>query len=106
MILSWNKIINSTILKECLYVFSIYCFWCLIHGISTECFYHFCNPKNIIQYLLIPFYNETPHCKILYWFQQQSRTSIQSISYTVITWVSKVLLEKCVMYNNSISKND
>ena len=36
--------------------------------------------------------------KELNWFQQQSRTSIQSISYTVITWISKVLLK---VFNNT-----
>ena len=106
MILLWNKIIYSTILKECVSIFSIYCFWCFIHGVSTEYFYSFCNPKHIMQYLLIPFYNETPHCKILYWLQQQSRTSIQSISYTLITWISKVLLEKCIIRKKSNDKKE
>lgn len=78
-------------LKEIFIYFMIYAFWCFAYGISVELFHYYCQVKSIKEYLLIPFYNEIPHCKAFIWIQHNSYKSAQQLILTSVSWIMRVL---------------
>lgn len=93
--------------KDAIVFTIIYILWCFIHGISVELYYIYCTPRSPFQYLLIPFYNETPHCKIFSWFQNTSKNSLQSICIIITSFVSKKIMEYLIISNdNNIRYHD
>lgn len=86
-------------LKEIFIFFIIYAFWCFAYGISVELFYYYCQAKSMKEYLLIPFYNEIPHCKAFIWIQHNSYKSAQQLILTSVSWIVRVLTTHMLLDN-------
>ena len=96
-------------IKDALIFVLIYVVWCIIHGISVELYFNYCTPRSAFQILLIPFYNETPHCKIFSWLQNSSKNSLQSICIVVTSFSFKKIMEYLIIPHNTVNvhnKND
>ena len=89
-------------IKDAIIFTLIYIIWCIIHGISVELYFNYCTPKTAFQYLLIPFYNETPHCKIFSWFQNSSKNSLQTICIVATSFISKKIMEYLIITRDSV----
>ncbi len=94
------NIFNNVIVRETSYLFIIFAIWTLMHGISVELYYHYCCPKKPIEYLLVPFYTEMPHCQILHWIQTNSYQNIHTITATSITWISGMIVRNLKLKND------
>jgi hypothetical protein len=96
---------NETIkmyIKETVIFLIIYTFWCLSHGISTELFYLYCQPKSLAEYIFIPFYNEIPYCRALIWVQCNSHKTSQQLLLSSVTWAMRVLTNHMMLEINAI----
>ncbi len=81
----------KTFVKECAIFMTIYIFWSILNVISNELHYKFCQPKQILYWLLIPFINETAHCRVLVWIQYNSRMTTRHLGLSCITWIIHIM---------------
>lgn len=99
------KIQNISLLKEIVSFTIIYLSWCVMQYISHQFYHNYCMPKNPIEIILIPFINEMPHCKILYWLFKNSYDTVSTVNKSIITWTSKIIIEKSIFKKKEI-KNE
>ena len=94
------------IAKETFVFFIIYTFWCFAYSISNELFYHYCQPKRIIECFLAPFYDLAPHCKIVIWIQENSRNVTNHMILTSMTWVIRLMGNYLMLPKNTNTKKN
>ncbi len=88
---------NINLLKEIISFIIIYLAWCILQFISHQFYHMYCVPKNPMEILLIPFINEMPHCKGLYWLFKNSYDNVSTINKTLVTWTSKIVIERSIL---------
>ena len=91
-----KQFVKSGLLFVCIYIF-----WCLANGASTELFYNYCQPKKWHQYLFIPFYNETPQCRVLRWIQTNAQNTTYQLLLTSATWGINMMIHQGILKNKN-----